>query len=202
MKIPIGINTHPGSETINDHIYHKYKGKIKNMDYNLKLFLDNHTWGGSGIEKCLFDFILNKIEPGSTICELGSGKVSTPALSRFYNLYSVENDPNYIDIYENVNYIFSPIVDGWYNPQVLEENLPKNLGMLFVDGPLGEGNRKGIIQNYNIFKECPIFIFHDTHRDTELDLAKDFAILLGKKISIYDTSSTLGDRADFWACIE
>lgn len=172
------------------------------MNDEIKFFLDNHNWGGSGLELCLFEFIIDKVKIGSTICELGSGKVSTPAFSKCYKLYSIENDINYVGLYANVNYIHAPIIGGWYDSKIIKDKLPEKLDMVFVDGPLGEGNRNGILNNYDLFKNCPLFIFHDVHRIPEMELAQKFAHDFNKKITLYDTSSLLGNRADFWATVE
>ncbi len=100
-------------------------------------------WGGSGIAECLFRFIANKIPEGSIVVEIGSGACSTPALSSIYKLYSIEDNPNYINKYKSSIYIKAPLKNGWYDRNIVSKHMPKKCALVFVDGPVGEGNRAG-----------------------------------------------------------
>lgn len=53
-------------------------------------------FGGSGITKECFQWILANVNPGSRVLEFGSGPVSTPKLNSIYDLVSVEHDPAFI----------------------------------------------------------------------------------------------------------
>jgi hypothetical protein len=44
--------------------------------------LSNIKWGGSGIERELYLFVVDLLEDGDTIVELGSGNVSTLVFGR------------------------------------------------------------------------------------------------------------------------
>jgi hypothetical protein len=123
-----------------------------------------HKWGGSGIEKELFEWILQNLDPGSIIIELGSGDVSTRYLGEHYKLFSIEQNKEYLYKY-NATYIYAPIENGWYDINIVKKSLPSNYDMIFVDGPSGSGNRSGFADNINIFNpEVPI-VFHDTNRE-------------------------------------
>ena len=137
------------------------------------------NWGGSGIEKCLFDFICDLIPSGSKVVELGSGEVSTRALSEVYDLYSIEQDEKWM-ILPNVNYIHAPLVDGWFDRSKIK--LPVNYKLVLVDAPSGTGNRSGLLNNLDLFDMRSSFIFHDTDRDEERKLAEKFAEMTGNQI--------------------
>jgi len=149
------------------------------------------VWGGSGIEKVVFDFIRSKIPNGSTVIELGSGRVSTKALSEVYILYSVEHNPEYANLYENVVYIVTPFTN-WYDRDILKEKLPpKELQkLILIDG----ANRKGILDNMDLFNPDALYIVHDTYRDAE----KDLAFKLQEKLNRFAVFHTEGD---YWASI-
>jgi hypothetical protein len=170
--------------------------KNKKMEISEIEFLDTHKWGGSGIERSCFEFILKNIEIGSEIIEIGSGYCSTKAFSKFYKLTSIDDNIEYINIYDDVNYIHAPITNGWYDVKMVEENLPNDYKMVFVDGPSGSGNRGGLLNNLNIFKKDTIFIFHDTYREHEIKLANDVASKLNKKITFHN------EEGDFWVMIK
>lgn len=136
-------------------------------------------WGGSGITEELYNLIIKNIPQGSTIVELGAGDVSTPRLCEIYDLYSVEDNPSWINKY-GAKYIYAPLVDGWYNRVALMLGLPTNYSLLIVDGPCGD-NRFGILHNLDLFRNVPIII-DDTYRDSEKNLASRMAEALGKNI--------------------
>lgn len=146
-----------------------------------------NKWGGSGIERSTFDYISKLIRHGSVFLELGAGKVSTREFSKIFNLYSVEQDKQYCGIYENLKYIHAEYKNGWYDVEALKSQLPNKIEAIFVDGPRGEGNRGGFLENIHIFDlaENAVIIFHDTYRAPENKLAKDVAAKLGMKLKEY-----------------
>jgi hypothetical protein len=155
--------------------------------------MDHEEWGGFGIQKSTFDFILKNVKLGEVFIELGAGIVSIRELSKFYNLYSVEQYQPFCNVYKNVNYIYSPIVNGWYDPEVLRKNLPKKSACVLIDGPTkygpvgtGKESRALLKQNLDLFDKESMFIFHDTNRKEEKDLACEIAVLLNKEIQHYE----------------
>lgn len=150
----------------------------------------NSEWGVSGIEKVVYDYIINTVKPGSTFVELGAGKVSTRELSKTYDLYSIEQDKNYCDIYPQAKYIYAPFKNGWYDVEALRNKLPSMISAVLVDGPVGEGNRGGILDNIELFDLTPdaILIFHDTYRRPELQLARDVSNKLCMNLREYTQS--------------
>ena len=151
------------------------------------------NWGGSGIEKALFDWIAKNLVAESTIVELGSGEVSTRYMSEHYNLYSIEQNKEYINKY-NATYIYAPIKNGWYDIDIIRKSLPEKYDLIFVDGPSGSGNRMGFADNLDLFDtEVPI-VFHDTYRDDEIELANRVSKRLCKQITFYT-------KGDYWALV-
>lgn len=150
------------------------------------------NWGGSGIEKVVFDFICDQIPAGSTVVELGAGYVSTQALSVPYNLYSVEHKAEFVNRIEHVHYIYAPEVDGWYDLEILKEKLPpkEEQKLILIDGL----NRWKIAFNMDLFNKLALFIIHDTYRREEKLLAYDLSGILKRKVTFHT-------EGDYWASI-
>ncbi len=161
----------------------------------MKNDLENHIWGGSGIEKCLFDFILKEFKEGSTIIELGAGYCSTKAFSNYYNTYSIDENIQYINLFPNVNYLHAPKKNDWYDRDLVKNFIPSEYSLVFVDGPSGEGNRNGLIKNIDLFKSNVSFIFHDTYRESEKNLAITIANNLNREVEFYT-------EGDYWGYIK
>jgi len=159
---------------------------------NLYEKLDSHKWGGSGIERETFEFIMNILPQEATIVEIGAGYCSTKIFSEFYKLYSIENNKSFINLF-NSNYIYAPIINGWYDRQIVKESLPSRYDLIFVDGPLGEGNRGGFLDNIDLFQNVPIMV-HDTYRKAEHNLAEMIGHKLNKKVTFHH-------NVDFFAYI-
>jgi hypothetical protein len=110
------------------------------------------NFGGSGITKELFEWFLLNIPAGGRVLELGAGHVSTKYLSERYDVYSVEDKVEFLNIYHN-NYIYAPIDPdtSWYAVGCLLKCLPPLYDCILVDGPAGEGNRWGFYANIEVF---------------------------------------------------
>lgn len=150
------------------------------------------NWGGSGIEKVVFDWILANVPPGSTVIELGAGHVSTQAFSQHYKTYSVEDNPEYLGHYP-VNYIYAPIDKaGWYDIEILKKLLPpkEEQALVLIDG----SNRDNVLFNLELFNPNAIYLIHDTYRDSMVRLADNIAKALGRE-AVFHT------EGDYWATI-
>lgn len=144
------------------------------------------NWGGSGIERYTFDFIMSRIDRGANVIELGAGHVSTPMLSKYFNLYSIEHDANFVGLYPGVNYIHAPEKDGWYD--VSKFNFPKDHAFVLVDGL----ERSGILKHLDLFNKDAMFMVHDTYRAYERKLAFDLSKALGRNLRLYDKFDHFG----------
>lgn len=148
-------------------------------------------FGGSSIECPLFTWVLKNLPPGSTILELGSGSGSTKNFSRFYKMISVEDKKEFIGMYDS-RYIHAPIRDGWYDLDVLRQELPLHYDLLLVDGPTGEGNRWGFYQNLELFNTHIPIVFDDILRKEELDMMYKVGTVLNKRPLVFDINDNFG----------
>jgi hypothetical protein len=136
-------------------------------------------FGGSGIDREVCDWIHDNIKHGSTILELGSGDVSTPFLSQYFTLFSIEEDKKYVGKY-NSSYIYAPISRyGWYDLDELfnsilfkDHVINKFYDAILIDGPSREETRLGFLIHSYLFNFNIPLIFHDTNRPTEQALVK------------------------------
>ncbi len=157
------------------------------------------SFGGYSINKICFDHIRKILPDGKTILELGSG-YTTGELSKYYTVYSIENDIEWIHKY-NSTYIYAPIKfydddfvapniinqKGWYDPNIVKGSLPKKYDLILVDGPNGVWfGRGGFYKYLNWFSiEVPI-IFDDINREPERILMKKVSNVVGRKYKILD----------------
>lgn len=145
-------------------------------------------FGGSGIEEVVFGFILGKIPKDGTIVEFGAGHISTKVLSQYFTLYSVEHDPEFVGIYDEVKYVKAPLSEDFYD--VPEGKLPFTPDLVIIDGK----NREGILNHLDWFHPDTRFLIHDTYRQKEIHLAMNLAQKIGRNAIFFDNS-------DHWAFI-
>jgi hypothetical protein len=139
------------------------------------------------ISEELIDWLVDNIPKKSTILELGSG-FGTFYLTEHYNVYSVENDPNWVNKDPKSNYIYAPLVEGWYDVEILKKNLPKEYDVLIIDGPIRE-KRIGVMNNLNLFNFNCIVIVDDTHREIDKLICDEISKIYNKKITEYSTKN-------------
>jgi len=160
--------------------YH-YVEIVKNKIYQKKW-----TTSPWSISKELFDFIKKILPPASKMLELGSGWASEQ-FSKFYTVYSIEHDKRWLNKYKT-NYIYAPIVNDWYNPNILAQKLPQEYNLILVDGPTGTIGRGKFYDYLHLFKTNLIIIFDDIDRPAEYNLMRKVANKLGKNFTIYTDS--------------
>ena len=145
--------------------------------------MDNTNLGGWALGNKVVAWILANIPAGATVVEFGSGAGSNE-LGKTYKIWCVEHDPIWVGKYPNVNYIFAPIVDGWYARECLKM-LPKDYALIIVDGPPAIIGRAGLLNvTQQLNTECPIIV-DDTHRDPEAVLATELWHRLGKQRALF-----------------
>ena len=148
--------------------------------------MDKIVWGGSGIEKVVYDYITSIVPKGGTILEFGAGYVSTVALKDDYDLTSVEHNQEYANI--NPNTILCDIKDGFYD---LDKSLlKKKYDLIIIDG----FNRIEFLNHIDILKKGKRILIHDTYRDSEIELAYKLSKKLKRKVTFYTDG-------DYWAVI-
>lgn len=158
--------------------------------------LNNITWGGSGIEKIVFDYICEILPEGKTILEFGSGYISTGAFSTRYNVISIDEDKKYQNIYPNVTYIHAPIKNNWFDTHEIQSKLTNNYDLIFIDAPSGTGNRHGFVNNLSLFNLSVPIVVHDTYRKSEIELCYELELALKRKCEF------ISKGGDFWGVIK
>lgn len=127
----------------------------------------------------------------SVLLELGSGWASGE-FSKYYHVYSIEHDEKWIGKY-NTNYIYAPIVNGWYDTEAIKKSLPTKYDMILIDGPLGTIGRFGFYNNLHLFNTNVTMIIDDVDRSAELNLLLAVAKKLNQPYKIFNCS----DRKSF-----
>jgi hypothetical protein len=150
------------------------------------------TYFGSNVDESLIIWIYNNIKHNSTVLEFGSGAGSTVALSKKYNVISIEDNINYINLY-NSKYIHANIVDDWYDIEIIKRELQNiEYSFILVDGPAGEGNRWEFYTNIALFNTNIPIVIDDINRNGERKLFNALSIKLKKKKVIVDSYSKWG----------
>ena len=148
------------------------------------------TFGGWSIDVDLYNWLLTNVPEQSTILELGSG-FGTSALVKHWNVFSVEENPQWVNAYHN-QYIYAPIKNDWYDRQALKV-LPDSYDVLLVDGP-AHGTRTEMNKYLDVLKlntsGCKFVIFDDVDRPLDLSCYKDFLQIINSyETDIISTTS-------------
>lgn len=156
-----------------------------------------NNFGGWAIQESCFKLIKELLPEGKTILELGSG-YGTATLAKHYKMYSIENYQDWINKF-NSTYIHAPIKkydekwthpdlpgeeslyqSGWYDPEILAEELPTDYDLILVDGPNGMFGRGGFLKHLDLFNTNVPIIFDDINRFSERKLMEAVAKKLNK----------------------
>lgn len=142
----------------------------------------NISFGGSGMVQDCYQWISDNIEEGKTILEIGAGKVSTYYLSRKWNLYSIETNKQWVDWYEEANYIYCSEQNEKEYMECIQNQLPTNYDLLIIDGHLFNSREK-IIKYHEMFKikDIPVIV-DDTYREDGDHIAKWICETYDKKV--------------------
>lgn len=142
------------------------------------------NFGGWAIDESTFKWIINNIDFGSNILELGSG-TGTIELSKYYNMYSIEHNEEYLNLCKNSTYIYSEIINGFYNIPKIKNLLPKKYDLLLIDGPpKAVSNRNKFLDFINYFNLETNILVDDTNRKSELNLLKELSKISKRKYNI------------------
>ncbi len=137
-------------------------------------------------------WLTEHVPHGSTVLELGSG-AGTRRLVGAFDVVTVEHDPAFMPgegpicpyIVQSgethtirvrsgethtIRYVHAPIVDGWYDADVIRE-IPTDYAAIIVDGPPGKIGRFGFAENLALFNTDVVILFDDVHREAEWMLA-------------------------------
>ena len=111
--------------------------------------------------------------------ELGSGH-SSKLLSTECNLYTIEHNKEWLHKYPDVNYFHVPLMGLEYDRVVFSQIITGlDVKAMIIDGPPGYGNKQGsremILDQKELISKCNVVLIDDTHRKSELKIAKELS---------------------------
>lgn len=138
----------------------------------------------------VFEKITQLLPFGSTILEFGSG-ASSNLLKQFYKVISIEDDQNFINKYDGVEYIYIDSDKTGYNFPTLKEKL-KNMKyeLLIIDGP--NYGRENINNHLDIIDQNCLIIWDDTQ------VYEKFANEMAEKLNRKCTTFNCKPNGDYW----
>ena len=147
------------------------------------------NFGGWAIDQSTYKWILDNIEIGCNILELGSG-TGTIELSKYYNVYSIEHNKEFLNLSKKSTYIYTEILNEFYDIPKIKNQLPKKYDLLLIDGPpKADSNRNKFLEHIEYFNlDCTILV-DDTNRNDELELLKDLAKITNRQYKIIGNSN-------------
>jgi hypothetical protein len=125
-------------------------------------------FGNWSIESELYQWLVDNLEENKLLIEMGSGN-TTSELIKKWNVISIEEDIYWVNKFHE-NYIHAPIINGWYDFDVIKNQLPAKIDALLVDGP-AHGERMDLVDKIEFFmeKSPEIIVFDDTKRLEDYD---------------------------------
>jgi len=147
--------------------------------------LGSWALGWSVIER-----IADLLEPKKTILELGSGQ-GTTILRKYWKVWSVEHNPHWIaqlPCLKDCYVISAPLVDDWYDLEILKAQLPAHYDLLLIDGPPGALSRSKIADHIDLFDTTVPMILDDVQRPEVIKAAFDIGRANKKRVSILPAS--------------
>jgi len=166
---------------------------------------------GISIDENCVEYIKKILPKGSTILELGSGEGTTWLADAGYTMYSIENQPEWFDYYPNYTTYINcrtkmydseytapeniPEQKGWYHPDDLFPNLPKEYDLILIDGPGGSPyGRGGFYKHIDEFNTDVPMIFDDINRIADSEVMELVSNYVGRDYHIIDiwTGAILG----------
>ena len=136
---------------------------------------------GYAIGKNLFTWLVSHLKKDSTILEFGSG-TGSHEMGKLFNVYSIEQNREWVNKYDNVSYIYAPIdpSTNFYESSFLPL-VPDQYDVVILDGPAGFG-REGVLNYIKDLNTNVPWVIDDCHRFAELNFATQLASHLNKKI--------------------
>lgn len=134
---------------------------------------ESDRFGAWSIDQAVFGWILSNLRVGSHILELGSGW-ATGELARYYKMISVEEHDTWIGKYDST-YIHAHSLNGWYDRESLERNLPNvRYDLLLVDGPHSR-YRTQLMKNLDLFDWSKMVVVDDCQESEFMKMAKEIS---------------------------
>lgn len=146
------------------------------------------------------EYFLDNFSPDDIILEIGAGYQSTKFFSENFNkMYSIESEKRYCDLFHK-NYLHVPLsTDKWYDADVLEQVIPNDYTVIFLDGPAGGYDapfvrndkllyRSGFYKkSWDVFKHDVPIIVDDINRDWHERDVVDFLVNNGYSKEEHET---------------
>jgi len=134
------------------------------------------VFGGWALQHKTLQLMRVLVGNNGSILEFGSGE-GTNELAKHFTVTSVEHDFNWLGLCPSSNYIHAPLEinehgSQWYSIDILKEQLPEVVDIIFVDGPPGYIGRKPFSDFLDIMPEHKFLILDDTERDSERELVE------------------------------
>jgi len=138
----------------------------------------------------VFQKIVEILPFGSTILEFGSG-ASSNILKQFYKIISIEDNKDFLNKYEGIEYIYIDSDKQGYDFIKLKEKLTNvNYQLLIVDGP--NDGRENINNYLDIIDTNCLIIWDDTQ------VYEKYAIEMANKLNKTYTTINCKPNGDFW----
>ena len=161
-----------------------------------------------GISENTFEQIISSIVEGSSILYLGNQLSNR--LSEHYRVTEVNHLKNNNSTV--ISSIYSPIISnstsrtfnqkGWYDPNIIQEQIESRYDVVIIDGPSSEIGRSGILGHLDLIQSSRVIIVNDVQNSSEHQLALRIAEELHGSITIHKNKpelwSTEGELAWAW----
>ena len=136
----------------------------------------SENFGGYAMDISMFDWIRQNLPDGSKILEFGSG-TGTIELAKHYQVTSIEDLSEWMDVAKDAEYIYAPLKNNWYDWTPLEVLRDKTFDLILVDGPFDLDQRYGVVEwfkeNPSVFGEA-VLILDDNNYELCIDMVIDF----------------------------
>ena len=123
------------------------------------------------IEEALFEEICKNIPSGSTILELGSGAATDALSDAGYTMFSIEDNPDYLNK-RKTTYIHAPLKRfgpyEWYD--IPKETVFPKYSFLLIDGP-GYWSRREMVNHIHLFDTSVRMAVDDCQMNECVELA-------------------------------
>lgn len=127
-------------------------------------------------------WILDNIPRGSNIVELGSG-LGTCILSHGYQMYSIENNKDWLGHCPKSHYIYAEIQPNWwYDEAPIRAGLPTEYRLLIIDAPQ---RRRKLVRHLKLFRNDIPWLFDDAGYPDVLNMATALSVKWNRKLTVF-----------------
>ncbi len=128
---------------------------------------DDNFNAGYAAPDSMFEWLNDNLPQGSKILEFGSG-TGTIELTKTFEVTSIEDNEQWMDLAPDSTYIYAPLVNDWYDWQALEILQDKTFDGIIIDGPYKTEDRIHLIEwmmKYpQVFNQARFVIIDDANQ--------------------------------------